>query len=140
MPFSSQIQYLVNKQIDKTKWDKCITEASNGLIYAYSFYLDTLAKHWDALIFNDYEAVMPLTWNKKYGIHYLYQPAFSAQLGVFGKRLDYPLINSFINTIPGKFRLAEINMNMGNLLEHRNEYDLRTNYVLSLNRSYKDLV
>ncbi|TMI66264.1 MAG: hypothetical protein E6H07_10315 [Bacteroidetes bacterium] len=140
MPFSSQIQYLTNKQIDKTKWDKCIAEASNGLIYAYSFYLDTMAKHWDALIFNDYEAVMPLTWNKKYGIHYLYQPAFTAQLGLFGEKLDYPLLNSFINAIPGKFKLAEICLNSGNVLEHRDEFILRTNHVLSLNRSYEDLV
>jgi hypothetical protein len=139
MPFSSQIQYLTNKQIDKTKWDKCIAEATNGLIYAYSFYLDAMSRHWDALVFNDYEAVMPLTWNKKYGIHYLYQPAFTAQLGVFGKTLDYPLINSFINSIPGKFRLAEINMNTGNLLEHRDEYNLKTNYVLSLSKSYEEL-
>ena len=140
MPFSSQIQYLTNKQIDKTKWDKCIAEAPNGLIYACSFYLDTMAKHWDALIFNDYEAVMPLTWNKKYGIHYLYQPAFAAQLGVFGKKLNYPLINSFINAIPNKFKFAEIYLNNGNILEHGDEFMLRTNYVLSLNRSYEELV
>ena len=48
----------------------------NGLIYAYSFYLDTMAKHWDAFILNDYEAVMPLTWNKKYGITYYYTSPF----------------------------------------------------------------
>ena len=140
MPFSSQIQYLANKQIDKAKWDKCITEASNGLIYAYSFYLDTMAKNWNALVFNDYEAVMPLTWNKKYGIHYLYQPAFTAQLGVFGKTLNYQLINSFINSIPNKFKLTEICLNSGNTLEHGDEFILRTNYVLSLNRLYEDLV
>src|SRR6187402_2816093 len=103
MPFSSQIQYLVNKQIDKTKWDKCITEASNGLIYPYSFYLDTMAKHWDALVLNDYGAVMPLTWNKKYGFYYLYQPAFTASLGVFGKNLNKELIDDFIKNIPPKF-------------------------------------
>jgi hypothetical protein len=139
MPFSSQIQYLTNKQIDKTKWDKCIADATNGLIYAYSFYLDTMAKHWEALVFNDYEAVMPLTWNKKYNIHYLYQPAFTAQLGVFGNPLVYPLINSFINSIPAKFKLAEINLNTGNLLEHRDEFNLRTNYVLSLSKPYEEL-
>jgi hypothetical protein len=140
MPFSSQIQYLSHQQIDKTKWDKCIAEAPNGLIYAYSFYLDAMSRHWDALVFNDYEAVMPLTWNKKYGIHYLYQPAFTAQLGVFGKTLEYPLINSFINSIPAKFKLAEIFLNSGNVLEHRDEFNLRTNYVLSLNKHYEDLV
>ena len=63
---TSSVSYLQNKDIDKIKWDKCIDTASNGLIYAYSFYLDTMAKHWDALVMNDYEAVMPITWNKKF--------------------------------------------------------------------------
>ena len=73
------IQYLSHDEIDKPKWDRCIDEAPNGLIYSYSFYLDHMAKHWDGLVLskgphsdNDYEAVMPLTWNKKYGLHYLY--------------------------------------------------------------------
>jgi hypothetical protein len=83
MSGSANIQYLSNQQIDKTKWDHCIDNAGNGLIYAYSFYLDNMAKNWDALVLNDYEAVMPLTWNKKYGIHYLYQPFFDGSIGSF---------------------------------------------------------
>src|SRR5687767_14846783 len=59
------LQYLHRKQIDTRKWDQCITNAANGLIYARSFYLDTMASNWDALVLGDYEAVMPLTWRKK---------------------------------------------------------------------------
>ena len=77
------IQYIQNKEINKAKWDDSITESSNGLIYAYSWYLDTMSKNWDALVLNDYEAVLPLTWNKKYGVYYLYQPWFCASLGIF---------------------------------------------------------
>ena len=61
---------------------------TNGFIYGYSFYLDHMAKHWDALVSGDYEAVMPLTWNRKYGIYYLYQPFLAAQLGVFGASIN----------------------------------------------------
>jgi len=78
MTGGDQIKHLQQKEIDKIKWDACISNAANGLIYGYSFYLDTMARHWDALVLNDYEAVMPLTWNKKYGFYYLYQPAFTA--------------------------------------------------------------
>nr|MBU9937149.1 hypothetical protein [Ferruginibacter sp.] len=98
------IRYLTYRQIDKPKWDACIDGAYNGLIYAYSFYLDSMAKHWDALVLNDYEAVMPLTWNKKYGIHYLYQPPFTACLGVFGKQLNAATVSDFLKSIPPKFR------------------------------------
>ena len=71
------VHYITYQQIDKSKWDNCIDTAANGLVYGYSFYLDAMAKHWDALVLDDYEAVMPLTWNKKYGITYLYQPFFA---------------------------------------------------------------
>ena len=55
-----------------TKWDACIEKAPNGMVYAFSYYLNSMAKNWDALVLNDYDAVMPLTWNKKYGMQYLY--------------------------------------------------------------------
>ena len=140
METGNHIQYLSHKEIDKTKWDACITQASNGLIYAYSFYLNAMAKHWDALILNDYEAVIPLTWNKKYGFYYLYQPAFTASLGVFGKNLNKELIDDFIRTIPSKFKLIEISLNAGNIITDSNTFSLlRSNYILHLNRSYEEL-
>src|SRR5678809_1754095 len=104
MSATGQIEYLTHQQIDKAKWDICIDSADNGLIYAYSFYLHHMAKHWDALVLNDYEAVMPLTWNKKYGFYYLYQPAFTASLGVFGKNLTKEIIDDFISMLPSKFK------------------------------------
>lgn len=127
------IQYLSHQQIDKTKWDHCIDNAGNGLIYAYSFYLDQMAKHWDALVLNDYEAVMPLTWNKKYGICYLYQPFLTAQLGIFGRQITGEMVSSFINSIPRKFRLVEIALNHANTGSAQVDTQLRMNYVLDLN-------
>ena len=82
------IRYLPYNDIDKKKWDACIAAADNGLVYAGSMYLDAMAQNWDALILDDYKAVMPLTWKKKYSIHYLYQPFFTSCLGVFGKNIS----------------------------------------------------
>src|SRR6185503_17084071 len=135
-----QIKYLQQKEIDREKWDACIHEAPNGLIYAYSFYLDHMAKHWDALVVNDYEAVMPLTWNKKYGFSYLYQPAFTAQLGVFGKNLDERLSDDVIKLIKTKFKLIEISMNRGNTFSSPAPFLNRSyNYILNLNKTYDEL-
>lgn len=55
-----------------------------------------MAKNWDALVLNDYEAVMPLTWNKKYGICYLYQPPFTACLGITGKLVTTATMTDFL--------------------------------------------
>ena len=139
MTAADQIQYLRNKEIDKQKWDTCIRNAPNGRIYAYSFYLDCMAEHWDAFVINDYETVMPLTWNKKYGISYLYQPAFTAQLGVFGSNFTEVLVGDLIKAITGKFKLIEISLNSANIFNVPPPFLKSYNYILDLNKSYDEL-
>ncbi|MCZ2459901.1 MAG: GNAT family N-acetyltransferase [Chitinophagales bacterium] len=136
----NHIQYLSYSLINKNKWDHCIKNAENGLVYAYSFYLDAMAKNWDALVWNDYEAVMPLTWNRKYGIRYLYQPFLTAQSGVFGNHITQDLLEQFLEAIPSKFQYWDFCLNQGNVLRTKN-YPLfeRSNFVLNLNKDYRDL-
>lgn len=85
MSANFHIRHVPYKEIDIAKWDNCIATAPNGLIYGYSYYLDHMAKQWDGLVLGDYEAVMPLTWNRKYGIVYCYSPPLTPQTGLFGK-------------------------------------------------------
>jgi len=139
----TSIRYVCRSEIEDQKWDQCIREATNGLIYAYSFYLDRMCRHWDALVMDDYKAVMPLTWNKKGGIHYLYQPPFTPSLGIFGNKLNAGLVRNFILSIPKKFGLIEINLNAGNELKDFTnssyQFITRQNFVLPLNRPYNQL-
>lgn len=99
-----------------------------------------MADNWDALVMDDYRLVMPLTWKKKYGIHYLYQPFFTASLGVFGQPIDAAILDDFLNAIPGKFKYWDIYLNPGNhfRLVHFKLYE-RMNYVLPLNEPYEKL-
>lgn len=134
------IRYLLQKDIDRSKWDRCIDGAANGLIYGYSFYLDTLASHWDALVLGDYEAVMPLPWRKKWGLSYIYQPFLTAQSGLFGNGLTAELIADFLAAIPGHFRLIEYPLNRGNLPAPAGfGVYMRMNYVLDLSAGYEEL-
>lgn len=140
MPGTSHIQYFTHKEIDKKKWDDCIDKAGNGLIYVYSFYMDHMSPGWDALVLGDYEAILPLTWKRKYGVYYLYQPFLTAQSGVFGKNITEQLLNNFIQAIPAKFKLIEISLNSGNRFNYAPGFSiLRNNYVLNLNKPYKEL-
>lgn len=138
MSIANHISHLRNEEIDKKKWDDCITSSQNGLIYAYSFYLDHMARNWDALVLGDYEAVMPVTWNKKFGIHYLYQPFLAAQLGVFGKNLSSKIIEEFLSAIPSKFRYWDIYLNSSNF-QQKYKHNLRRNFELSLEKNYQEL-
>jgi hypothetical protein len=132
------ITYLPYSNINLKKWDDCLANASNETIYAYSFYLNHMATQWDALVADDYEFVMPLTYNKKYGIYYLYQPAFCAQLGVFGKNITAAIVGAFIKAIPSKFKYCDIYLNNNNVFNLTNTYN-RINYILDLNKPYNIL-
>lgn len=140
MQAPASIQYLGRQQLDVRKWDHCIAASANGLPYAYSTYLDHMSRHWAALVLNDYEAVMPVTFNVKYGIHYMYQPAFTAQLGVFGNHITQLLVEAFLMAIPRKFKLVEIELNQGNPVPVQSNFtphfSIRNNYVLNLDQSY----
>ncbi|MDP4212391.1 MAG: hypothetical protein Q8926_07175 [Bacteroidota bacterium] len=132
------ISFLQQAEIDLQKWDQCVSDSANGLIYGHSFYLSRMAKNWAALVLNDYEAVMPLTWNRKYGIRYLYQPPFTAQLGIFSRfpPIDHSLINAFVTQCEKHFRFCEMRLNYANLLPG---LPIRANYILDLQNSYEQI-
>jgi len=133
------IRYLSRETIDITAYDNCIEASYNAKVYAESWYLDCVAHRWSALVLKDYEAVMPLCWKKKFGISYVYTPAWVQQLGVFSpKKIDESLILRFIKAIPPKFKKIDLQLNSSNLFDHSKKR-LRNNFLIDLNRSYHDI-
>lgn len=133
------IHLLEHKAIDKAKWDAAIAECGN--IYARSWYLDIVHPGWEALVEDDYQAVMPLTGGKKFGIHYLFQPYFVQQLGVFSKSSQTPEKTvEFLEAIPKKYRFAEIRLNESNTLSNKHkEIEYHRNVLLDLNQDYETI-
>ena len=132
------IRYVINSKIDTEKWDNCIKLSFNGIVYAYSWYLDIVHENWDALIEDDYERVMPLPGSRKLGVSYLLQPYFVQQLGVFSKNILTPaVVQLFIESIPKKYKLIDINLNSFNTTD-TNSFDItpNKNYVLDLINKY----
>ncbi len=110
------IHYISHKDINKGKWDECIAHSENSLVYAMSWFLDVVSPKWDALIYGDYEAVMPLPVVKR-GIKYISQPVFTQQLGVFAPKLGGVDIDKFMKAIPRKFLFVRMNINEKNVLD-----------------------
>lgn len=133
------IQYLEHSQIDKTQWDATIAQWGN--IYAYSWYLDIVHPGWEALVEDDYQSVMPLTGAKKFGVHYLFQPYFVQQLGVFSKEALSPgKTEEFLNAIPQKYRFAEIRLNESNTFNNTIQgIEYHRNVILDLNCDYESI-
>lgn len=135
-----ELNYLTYHQINKSKWDDCINKSINKLIYAESFYLDTITENWDAIVLNDYEAVMPLIWKKKFGIKYLYQPAFFQQAGIFfSNQINNEVLQAFITTASQHFKFGEFTLNFLNVSLNQDGFftlKKRNNFIFPLGKSY----
>lgn len=133
------ILFRSHSEIDKEKWDACIRESANGMIYGYSWYLDIVSPGWAGLIEDAYTAVFPLTQRKKFGLQYLHQPFFTQQLGLFSKQENNPSqLQEFLNSIPSIFRLIEIQLNVGNTFPLQikgAEFNKRITHHLELNKT-----
>jgi hypothetical protein len=132
------INHLQHSEIDKQQWDDCIMHAANGLCYAYSWWLDIVSPGWEALVQDDFTAVMPLTWKRKMGIDYLFQPYFTQQLGVFSKLpVDAEVTGRFLDAIPARFHYIDIQLNAMNVPGNSDfSYKARKNYTLDLSGAY----
>jgi len=138
----TEIKYLKHKKIDVIKWDNCIEQSPNGLVYPYSFFLNAMAgKKWDALVLGDYEAVFPLVWNRKFFIKYLYQPYFCQQLGLFSEnQISENLLTDFINKIPSKFLYWNFHLNYQNkYFSPSVRFINRTSFCINLNQEYTEI-
>ena len=128
-----QIQFLPSTRIDKQKWDDCIKNSSNNLIYATSVYLDYMTDNWDGFIADDYSIVMPVPWRKKYGIKYCYNVPFIQQLGVFGKNLKQEDVDVFIKQFQKTYKYGDYAFNYLNNVSNAKQHN---NYILLLSSKY----
>jgi len=135
------IRYLTRDQVETVKWDYCVSNAHNSMVYGLSWYLDIMADNWAALVLGDYEAVMPLPFRTKYGFRYLYQPPFTQQFGIFsGTEITNQRVGNFIAQIPSQYRYADINLNKECVsYTWKEKLMLRNNFILEMNSSYEVL-
>lgn len=129
------ISHLSHNSIDKEKWDQVISASRNGLIYANSWYLDSVSPNWEALVSDDYTYVFPIPIKRKFKLPYIVQPILTQQLGLFSNQLiTSDIIQLFIKKFPSYS--YELNLNEHN---HLPELDGIPNFVLDLNKSYEEL-
>lgn len=136
------IKHLKHGDIDKRKWDICIEQSVNTLVYGHSWFLDIVAPGWEAIVLGDYEAVFPLTGAKKFLFSYLYQPFFTQQLGIFYKTsVGRDAIPDMLKSIPPGYKYIDINLNEGNGIESTQlKLRKRKNLVLDLDKPYVKLL
>lgn len=127
-----QINFVSRQEIDTSKYDGCIDNAKNSLIYGFSWYLDGVCEDWACLILNDYEAVCPLPLRRKYILTYVFLPPWVQQLGVFyTKPITEEIFQLFLKRIPKNIRFIDIFLNAQNNFP-TNRSTVRINYIKNL--------
>jgi hypothetical protein len=134
-----RIKILAAKHIDKSKWDRCVAENTNGLIYSSTTYLTAMTRNWHGLVVDDYAAVMALPWKKKLNIRYAYIPPFMQQLGLVGEASTEAL-SRMLKLIYRFVALADIHFNFSNTgIQQLLPVISRNNFVIDLSIGYEPI-
>ncbi|MDN3606976.1 hypothetical protein [Kaistella yonginensis] len=87
------IRLLKYNEIDFVQYAQCLENACQNTDYANQQFLDIVSnKQWFLLVSGNYEAIMPVSYIRKFGLTFILMPKMCQQLGVFSK-LDQPEIN-----------------------------------------------
>ena len=127
-----KVLHLRHNDIDRSRWDATIARSLCDLPYAYSWYLDVVCPHWEALATEDYAFVMPLPLKKKWGISYLIHPIWVQQLGIFSaQEVTADIFDAFRCRIP--YLVYDFNINYLNKDCILSRCLLKTNLIIPYN-------
>ncbi|MFC3157511.1 hypothetical protein SAMN05443633_109179 [Chryseobacterium arachidis] len=100
------IRRLKYHEIDFEKYRLCLENSEQRKYSATRIFLDVTArKNWEILVFNDYEAVMPIPFIRKLGVKLVVNPKLCQQLGVFSEKDDIELNDSFLDFFEKKYNV-----------------------------------
>lgn len=77
------LKHIHHSEIDKKKWDAKVASIPYTPFYFLYDYLSSIC-NWNAIVIeveNEYSLILPLPFQTKFGLKYLYQPFFCQQLG-----------------------------------------------------------
>lgn len=137
-------QYIPHSDIDFQRYNDCVANSLEPIVYVESWFLDIVTqKDWDILVYNNYEAVMPIPYarmKRSFWKKSLAQPYFAQQLGVISKvpiakEVHLEFLNELKKLKPLVYHLNYLQTSILSDLGLRT----RKNYVLDLNKSYEEL-
>jgi len=141
------VLFLQRHQISDTQWNNFIAASPHRIVYAYTWYLDTVSPNWGALVVeesNEWKAAMPLPVRKKWGMKVIQQPFYCQLLGVFTKKeSDFQEVTHLLlQKLPEYFRYISVytgRISQAALLPDYYETKRCNTHVLHLHSTYATL-
>lgn len=98
------IKRLKYHEIDFDKYNACIENSLQNSDYAQREFLDIVTgKSWELIIYDDYEAVMPVPLIVKFGFKIVLMPKLCQQLGIFSNQDSVYINNLFYNYLTNNY-------------------------------------
>lgn len=124
------IRRLKYNEIDFDKYSKCLENSAQKNWYARKEVLDQLSGNWHILVYNDYEAVMPVPLKRKFALNLVVMPLFCQQLGVFSSKDDFKINDQFLNFLKNRYNIFSYSFNHYNSFSQ--DLDKKKNYTIQI--------
>jgi len=80
-----RFKYIKHGDIDFERWDACVSSVQSPQPYGFSWYLNWLVPSWDAVVYGDYEVVLPIFPQQKKSFTFTTRPFGTQSTGPFSK-------------------------------------------------------
>jgi len=136
----AEIRKIKRRELDLEKYAEALKASKNYRIYAEHWYLDVMTnKKWECLVYGDYEVIMPIPLQYKFGLKFVVQPFYCQQLGVFYKEtISKELFEKFENRLH-KYKVRAYCFNEENTESFQPKGEKKVNHILHLNRPYTSI-
>lgn len=136
-----EVRLVKREDIDKAKWDSCVHYANTGNMFAYTWYLDNVAREWDGLVEGDYVSVFPLIKKElKSNVAALHIPELLPKAGIYSVHLDsIGRINAFMEKIPEVYQVREFSFSKRMTLVNREGLEIAEDYEINLRGTYEEV-
>ncbi|MGK6342822.1 hypothetical protein ACMGDK_11320 [Chryseobacterium sp. DT-3] len=109
------IRRLKYNEINFKKYTACLEKSEQRKYSASKSFLDvTIGQQWDLLVYNNYEAVMPVPFILKKGIKIVHNPLICQQLGIFSDKDDKKLNEKFLYFLQKNYLVRAYHFNETN--------------------------
>lgn len=123
------IRKLKYHEIDFEKYQNCLETSEQRKYSATKQFLDvTSGCNWELLVYQDYEAVMPIPFIEKFGFKVVVNPKLTQQLGIFSSEDSIKINEKFLAFFKKNYKIWYYAFNESN--KFKTELSTRKNFIL----------
>lgn len=131
------LRWIERNDIDVSKWEQCINSALFPSIYGRYWFWDAMTDgNWQAIVWDDYKAVLPVYRKTKWGIKYITMPFLCQSTGIFHNTLNLTEVEKlyiFLTRYASKIDIKLIHQpGFGRSTE-------KTNQIIDLSNPYQEI-